>query len=266
MPDAAPYEVLTRFERFAFRVMRSWNGGPVAGLARLYQRYVLIPFVGSFVAKRITILGLDKVPREGAILLVANHRTFFDLFVLAWIFLRRGSFSHKVSFPVRANFFYEGPLGLMVCLGMSGGTMFPPFFRATEKKLFNRHSLGLLIEKMKEPGNLVGFHPEGTRSKTDDPYTLLPAQPGVGELAIKARPIVIPAFINGLSNSMWQELKNSLSGKPRVIAVYGEPIPFGELPEETRLSHHKRFADLCNDHIAALGQEEKTARAEGPAP
>mgnify|MGYP001480307136 CR=1 FL=1 len=37
-----------------------------------------------------------------------------------------------------------------------------------------------------QPGTVVGLHPEGTRGKGPDPYTFLPAQPGVGKLALVA--------------------------------------------------------------------------------
>jgi 1-acyl-sn-glycerol-3-phosphate acyltransferase len=113
---------------------------------------------------------------------------------------------------------------------------------------------------------MVGFHPEGTRNKTDDPYTLLPAQPGAGELALKARPAVVPAFILGLSNSPCAELKANFRRKRPVIAVFGEPIELPETTGETRLSHHKKCADLFNERIAALGAEERALRTSASPP
>src|SRR5438105_7319954 len=186
----APYEVLRPFERFAFRVMRWLNRSLIGSV---WQRWFVTPFVGFFIARRLQIHGLErlaKIPPGAPILMVANHRTFFDQFVLAWILINQAHLRRRVSFPVRANFFYEKPLGLLVCMSMSGGSMFPPFFRSSDKMPFNKHSLSLVIGQMKEGDWLVGFHPEGTRNKTDDPYTLLPAQPGVGEVALKARPVV----------------------------------------------------------------------------
>jgi 1-acyl-sn-glycerol-3-phosphate acyltransferase len=251
---------LGRFERFAFRVMRALNE---SRLAHLWQRWFLDPLFALFVSRRLEVRGLDRVPLDpqARILVVANHRTFFDLFVLGWILWKRGSFAQHVHFPVRATFFYEGPLGLLICMAMSGGSMFPPFFRAAEKKSFNKHALAVLIELLKRPGHLVGFHPEGTRNKSGDPYTLLPAQPGAGELALKARPVVVPAFINGLSNSVGTELRQGLFGGRKVVAVFGEPVDLSSFPAETRLAHHKKCADLLNERILALAAEEKALRA-----
>ena len=267
--ESLPFHVLRPFERFAFRAMRFVNEGAGAGLGRFWQRFFITPMVGIFVSRRIVVRGLERlaaIPDGAPILLVANHRTFFDLFILGWALIRYGGLRSRFSFPVRANFFYENPVGLLICLVMSGGTMFPPFFRASEKKAFNKHSLGILIGKMKQPGQLIGFHPEGTRSKTDDPYTLLPAQPGVGELALKARPVVVPAFITGLTNSAGDELKANLRRERPVYAVFGAPVELPRFEGETRLSHHKKCADLFAERIRALGQEEKELRLSAASP
>ena len=261
---AEPFEVLRPFERFAFRVMRSLNAGGTSRPAWIWQRYVLIPFVRLFVNRRVQVHGLERLrdlPKDCPLLLVSNHRTFFDQFVLCAQLMRVPALRRHLTFPVRGNFFYEHPLGLLVGIILSGGTMFPPFFRSAEKMPFNKASLALLIDKMKRPGQLVGFHPEGKRNQGDDPYTLLPAQPGVGEIALKARPMVVPAFINGLTNSAGGELRASFSAQPKVIAVFGAPVDLGDFPAETRLTHHKRCADRLNARIAELGAEERTLRA-----
>jgi 1-acyl-sn-glycerol-3-phosphate acyltransferase len=249
--------------------MRFINQGGGRRVFRFWQRWVVTPLVGLFIRGRLRVHGmerLDGVRPDVPILLVANHRTFFDLFILGWILIRHHRLGRQVSFPVRSNFFYETPLGLLMGVLFTGGSMFPPFFRSAEKKAMNRLSLGILLEKLQTPGQMVGFHPEGTRNKTDDPYAMLPAQPGAGELALKARPVVVPAFILGMTNSFWSELKANRRREPPVIAVFGSPIELPKLAGETRLSHHKRFADLINERIAALGAEERALRSGASQP
>ena len=268
MRDSA-FASLNRMERTAFRVMRFVNQGGGRRVFRVWQRWVITPLVGLFVYRRLRVYGmerLDAVRPEVPILLVANHRTFFDLFILGRILIRHHRLGRQVSFPVRSNFFYETPLGLLMGVLFTGGSMFPPFFRSADKKAMNRLSLGILLEKLRTPGQMVGFHPEGTRNKTDDPYTMLPAQPGAGELALKARPVVVPAFILGMTNSFWTELKANHRREPAVIAVFGAPVELPLAPGETRLSHHKRFADLINQRIAALGMEERALRSGASPP
>ena len=106
--------------------------------------------------------------------------------------------------------------------------------------------------------------PHGTDLSALD--TLLPAQPGVGELALKARPMVVPAFITGMTNSLWHELRANWRREPKVIAVFGEPIDLSPFPSETRLVHHKRCSDLFCARIYALMEEEKQLRRERSPP
>ncbi|MFL5309261.1 MAG: lysophospholipid acyltransferase family protein, partial [Myxococcales bacterium] len=149
------------------------------------------------------------------------------------------------------------------CLLLSGGSMFPPFFRKPRSKAFNRYSLSLVLEKLRRTRNLVGFHPEGTRNKGNDPYQLLPAQPGAGEVALKSRPVVVvPAFVTGLSNKLGHEIAANLRARDPIVAVFGEPIDLSAFPGATRLAHHKKCADLFRERISALMNEEKRARDE----
>jgi len=262
---APPFGALAPFERLAFRVMRWANVGGGAVLGSLWQRYFLEPIFGLIVRRRLVVRGLarlESIPPDASLLLVANHRTFFDLFVLGWILVRTWRKRWRTSFPVRANFFYENPLGLLICLTLSGGSMFPPFFRKPRSKAFNRYSLSLVVDRLRRRGNLVGFHPEGTRNKGPDPYQLLPAQPGAGEVALKSRPVVVPAFVTGLSNKLLREIVKNARGRDPVIAVYGEPIDISSFPGETRLAHHKKCSDLFRDRISVLMEEERKIRRE----
>jgi 1-acyl-sn-glycerol-3-phosphate acyltransferase len=264
-PAEPPLEVLSPFERLAFRVMRWANVGKGTRLGLWWQRWILEPLFALVIYRRLVIRGLerlDRIPRGAPVLLVANHRTFFDLFILGWILVRHWRKRWTPSFPVRANFFYENPAGLLICLLLSGGSMFPPFFRKPRSKSFNRYSLAIVLDKLRRPGNLIGFHPEGTRNKGGDPYQLLPAQPGAGEVALKARPVVVPAFINGLSNKLMHEVMANVRATDPIVAVFGEPIDLSAFPEETRLVHHKRCSDLFCARIYALMDEEKQVRRE----
>ncbi|MFL5451865.1 MAG: lysophospholipid acyltransferase family protein [Myxococcales bacterium] len=259
-----PFEVLRPFERFAFRLMRFFNVGRGVRASMAWQWVVLTWLFGMFVHRRIVVRGWDRlqsIPEKASIMMVTNHRTFFDQFIIGWLLFLSPRHHRKSSFPVRANFFYEHPAGLLITLLLSGGSMFPPFFRRPEAKAFNKYSLGILTDLLRQPGNLIGFHPEGTRNKGPDPYHLLPAQPGAGEVALKARPIIVPAFITGLTNDLLSELWANIRGKRPIVIVFGNPVDVSDWPAETRLSHAKKCADFLNGKIAALMEEEKAVRA-----
>ena len=262
---APPFDVLAPFERLAFRVMRWANVGAGAAIGARFQRWILEPIFGLLILRRLVVRGLDRlesIPSDASVLLVANHRTFFDLFVLGWILVQTWKKRWRTSFPVRANFFYENPAGLLICLLLSGGSMFPPFFRRPRSKAFNRYSLSLVVDRLRRKGSLVGFHPEGTRNKGGNPYELLPAQPGAGEVALKSRPVVVPAFVTGLSNDLLHEIRANLRAREPIIAVFGDPIDLSAFPGETRLTHHTKCADLFCSRISALMDEERRIRSE----
>ena len=262
-----PLSTLTWFSRFAFRVVDGCQRGPAYWVFSRWQRFVLEPLIWLLLLRRrLRLHGLERiagVPGDAPVLALANHRSFFDLFVVGWVLLNRTGARRRIVFPVRANFFYENPLGLFINLLLSGGAMFPPFFRSEKQRGFNDWALALLQERLRTPGNLVGFHPEGTRSQDPDPYTLLPAKPGAGVLALKSRPgvTVVPAFVHGLSNRLFSEMWKNLLGRDPIYVVFGAPADLSAWPAETRLKHHKRCADALLAGIAALGQEERALRA-----
>ena len=93
-------------------------------------------------------------------------------------------------------------------------------------------------------GNVIGFHPEGTRNKSDDPYTFLRAQPGIGKLIMDARPQVIPVFIAGLCNSLPKQVARNWN-REDVIRIYFGP--------KMDLSDHLNRPD--RDRIRLRGSE-----------
>jgi 1-acyl-sn-glycerol-3-phosphate acyltransferase len=212
-------------------------------------------------------LGLERLRGlkfDDTILLVSNHRSFFDLYMLTLLLHRHTTLRQPVLCPVRADFFYQSWGGVVVNLLIGGGRMFPPFFREQSKQEFNKWALARVVEEMRKGRVLVGFHPEGTRNKNQDPYTPLPAQPGVGKLVMESWPIIVPAFIQGLSNDIIADVRGNFFGTKRVVAVFGEPIdltPFRGYGN--RLSSHKRIADALLKRIYELGAEERAYRQAG---
>ena len=261
--DEAPLELLQPFERTAFRAMdflhrralpltEWWLRTVGAGWMTVGSRNMMHP---------IGLERLEGLRYDDGIVLVSNHRSFFDLYMLMLLLHRHTPLRQPVMCPVRADFFYQRAAGVVVNLLIGGGRMFPPFFREPQKADFNKWALERVVHELKKGTVMVGFHPEGTRNK-GDAYTPLPAQPGVGKLVMETWPIVVPAFINGLSNDIVADIRGNFDGSKRVVAVFGEPIdltPFKKLGN--RLSSHKRIADALLKRIYELGDEERKYRA-----
>jgi 1-acyl-sn-glycerol-3-phosphate acyltransferase len=167
-------------------------------------------------------------------------------------------------FPVRSTFFYEGPAGVFVNAVMAAMSMYPPVMRDGPKRAFNQYGVDAIAEVLGERGTIVGFHPEGTRGKGDDPYKLLPANIGTGSIIHKARPIVLPIFTLGLINNFPKQIKSNFDGTGEPITmVFGEPLDlerFYDMP--ARLRTYKSISDDVHAAIAALAEEERALRIE----
>lgn len=266
---------LSRTERFAYRaadfVARYLK--PLTGLWNLsFTTIVAILCVGRRI-KAVNLEHLEGIGRRDRVLLVANHRSFFDFFVITKVTTWKAKLPHRrMFFPVRANFFYETVPGILVNGVMSGMSMFPPIMRDRSKAAFNRYALERCVEELTIPGTLVGVHPEGTRGKGSDPYALLPAKAGIGKVALGLDEdvTIIPVFVNGVTNAIFAEFVRNwfapIEANP-INVIFGEPIDLSDLrggtAEGDDRTVHKQAAQRCLDAIAALGEVDRAMREGG---
>jgi 1-acyl-sn-glycerol-3-phosphate acyltransferase len=203
---------------------------------------------------------IGQLRRDKSYIVVSNHRSFFDMYVITAYLVKRG-LQHRILFPVRSNFFYDSAAGIFVNAVMSFFAMYPPVFRDRALAHLNVASLDETIRLLRLGGFFIGLHPEGTRN-TGDPYTLLPARSGVGRIIHQARMPVLPVFINGLGNDLKKQvLGNFTRTGDRVNVVFGEPVDFGGLldqPPSPRV--FKAVSERSMEVVAALGQEERRIR------
>jgi 1-acyl-sn-glycerol-3-phosphate acyltransferase len=269
MAEDAP---LTRVEKLALRFAEFANQDSRGKwLQTRFLRGFSYVWVRAALANRMFVENLDEMcalrPATG-VLLVSNHRSFFDQYaMLLACYMGPVPWSKSLQFPVRSNFFYDQPLGIAVNALVAGGAMYPPIYRQAERRQMNDAALDTMVEILQHPGNVLGMHPEGTRGKGDDPYTFLPAQPGVGKLALVGKPVVIPVFTLGLGNNIAQDIKwNFQPGARRehaVITVFGGPVDYADLmAEKPRPTLYKKTADRFMAAIKKLGEREKELRAE----
>jgi 1-acyl-sn-glycerol-3-phosphate acyltransferase len=269
-PTPAELAVLSRVERATFAIADVMaRVPPAAGHANDVFMSGLIGVCGG---RRVDVEGVHHiapVPKTHSILLVANHRSFFDLYVtMAVLRWHAGFRGRRALFPVRSTFFYDHALGPVVNLVMSGMRMFPPMMREREKAAFNRYSLDRCVAELDVPGTIVGLHPEGMRNKGPDPYALLPAQPGVGRVALGARHArVFPVFVLGMSNSVGREfvLNWTAPSLHRIRVDFGPEIDLADLRAgPSRAATQLRAAKRCRDAILALAARDQSLH--GPAP
>jgi 1-acyl-sn-glycerol-3-phosphate acyltransferase len=267
-PDlvAAGEKRLGGLERAIIRFVRgTFRRGIVDLVVRKLQRAIGSTWIHHFTKHLRHVYGEERLPvleRGQSYILVSNHRSFFDLYVVFGHLVRKG-LPHRIVFPVRSAFFYTTPLGLFVNGVMSFFAMYPPIFRDRRKLALNPTSLDELAWLLRRGGMFAGLHPEGMRKRDDDPYTFLPAQRGVGRVIHQARVPVIPVFINGLINDLPRQILSNFDGTGRrIVVVFGEPIDFSDLYEKPSSQRvHQAIATRTLDAIAKLGDEERSHRA-----
>ncbi len=238
LPRFDPAE-LRGIERLTVPMLTSWNRSPLAKrLVYGFVRYVSHPWIQAAIGNRLVESGVDRVeglrPPKG-VLLVANHRTFWDMYVATSVLETHTDFIRSLYFPVRARFFYDHPLGVVVNGAVSGGSMWPPMFDGFGRQQMNLTGLQQCAHVLAEPGSLVGIHPEGTRSKQADPLDFLKARGGIGRVLQACDPdvVVLPYFLAGLTNDFVTEVRRNFRregerGLPITLA-WGEPVRVGDL-------------------------------------
>lgn len=265
VPTDEEISVLDPLERAGFRLTHRMNLGAWKRFWTFCQRHLGSLWIKICTYNLMNVFGIEHVQNSDVsrpLLLVANHRSFFDMYTVSSVIFRQTTRPIKLFFPVRAKFFYDSPLGWFVNLVMGWWAMYPPFFREdreVRKRDFDKYSVRRLIQLASEgEAHLIGFHPEGKRNLNDDPYELLPAQPGIGKVIYAAQPQVIPVFIAGLGNDLPKQVLGNWTGGEKVRIWFGEPVDLSEFyAKSDRIRTHKEIADHLMIKIAELGEKDR---------
>jgi 1-acyl-sn-glycerol-3-phosphate acyltransferase len=155
---------------------------------------------------RMRVSGAEHVPKEGAAILTANHKSFWDSFFLGICTRRHLRFMAKTEL-------IQGRYGsLLVRLGA-----FP-----VKRGEADADALETAREVLRQ-GGLLALFPEGTRVR--DPDELGDPKRGAGRLALESGAPLVPAAISGS-----EDLFAGGMPKPKRVQVsFAEPIPVAEV-------------------------------------
>jgi len=113
-------------------------------------------------------------------------------------------------------------------------------------------------------GNVIGFHPEGTRNRSDDPYSYLRPQPGVGKLIKEAKPQVVPIFITGLGNNLPRQVLGNWFGGEKVRIHFGKQLDLSEfIARKDHVRTYKEIGEFVMSRIADLGEADRELYSNG---
>ena len=266
-PTLEELAVLSQFERFAFRVTHRMNRGAWKRFWTWCQSVFGAGWIHIATYNLMRVYGLENieaVDHDRPILLVANHRSFFDFFTVSSVLFYRTRFRKQLFFPVRGRFFYQSPAGMFVNLIMGWWSMYPPFFTGGDKPLpekreFDKYSFRRLSEICHEgAGNVIGFHPEGTRNKNTDPYSYLRPQPGLGKLIKASDAQVVPIFIAGLGNKLAKQVLGNWFGGEPIRIHFGKQLDLAEyIAKKDHVRTYKEIGDFVMSKIAELGEADR---------
>jgi len=265
VPTKDQIHLISPTERAGFALAHRMNLGAWKRLMTFCQRHIGSLWIYLATYNLMNVFGIENFQdsdHSRPVVLVANHRSFFDMYTVSSVIFRRTTRPVKLFFPVRAKFFYDSPVGWFVNFVMGWFSMYPPFFREAgeaRKREFDKYSLERLIQLCSEPSpNVIGFHPEGKRNLTGGPYEFLPAQPGIGKILYASKPQVIPVFIAGLGNDLPKQIMGNWRGGDKVRIWFGEQIDLDEFyAKADRLRTHKELADHLMASIAALAEQDR---------
>jgi 1-acyl-sn-glycerol-3-phosphate acyltransferase len=264
-PEENEIAVLGGVERAGFSLAHRMNQGRAKRFMTFCQRHIGSLWIYLATYNLMNVFGIENVENSDPavpLVLVANHRSFFDMYTVSSVIFRRTRRPLSLYFPVRAKFFYDSPVGWFVNFVMGWFSMYPPFFREAreaKKREFDKYSMRRLTQLCSEGyAHVIGFHPEGKRNLEGGPYDMLPAQPGIGKVIYTARPAVIPVFIAGLGNDLPKQILGNWTGGEKVRIWFGEEIDLTEFYEHgDRIRTHKEISDFLMTKIAELGEKDR---------
>ncbi|MCG3112536.1 MAG: 1-acyl-sn-glycerol-3-phosphate acyltransferase [Candidatus Manganitrophus sp. SB1] len=185
---------------------------------------------------RIRVIGESYVPREGGVIVAANHNSYFDIPLLGCVLSRRAD-------NIAKSELFRNRL-LAALFRTLGGF---PVRRGT----IDRQAIGEAVRRLKA-GHLLAMYPEGTRSKDG---RLQSPKPGIGMMVALSGVKVIPAYIDGTA---------PVRPFRRVTVVFGKPIDFkGQIQEIERVEKEGinpkiLYATISQEIMSEIAALERT--------
>ncbi|HKW86145.1 MAG TPA: lysophospholipid acyltransferase family protein [Nitrospiraceae bacterium] len=191
-------------------------------------------------------VGREHVPRQGGVLVAANHASYLDIPLLGCGIPRR------VAFLGRQDLF-PGFRWLFRWLG----------WIPIRLDRLDREGFGKAIRLIRS-GRVVAIYPEGRRT-TDG--RLQPGRQGIGIIVAETGCLVIPAYISGTREAL--PVGASWIRCHPVQVTYGEPIDFTtDTPRYSGKEFYRHVSRTVMAKIAELGRvtppAEPLERAERP--
>jgi 1-acyl-sn-glycerol-3-phosphate acyltransferase len=208
--------------------------------------YTLAKTVVPLIVKawvKLDAQGLDRIPREGPLIVAANHLSYFDPLCLGTYLNETG---REVRFLAKAELF-RGPLGWI----LSGAKQIP----VSRETRDAAKALDAALEALAD-GAMVVFYPEGTTTSNVD-FSPGPAKHGVTRLAALSGAPVLPVGMWGPQLLFAQGRIGPFRRGVRVVVRAGTPMTIKVPPDAGREAFRAETARIMTA-IGGLIEEAKT--------
>ena len=203
-------------------------------LLNIYRRGVMLLdwFIIRFYIRKFQVVGRERVPPEGPLIVVSNHLNNLDPLMIA------AALPRHPSFMMKKEMLWWPILGI-------GARLFGSF--TVDREGGDLKAIRTATEWVRRGDALVMF-PEGRRSRTGG---ITPPHPGTGLLALRTEATILPVAIIGTETTPWPWFIFMPLAIKRVHITIGEPF---RLPSVRRINSETatEATDTIMRHIAAL--------------
>jgi 1-acyl-sn-glycerol-3-phosphate acyltransferase len=183
---------------------------------------------------RVVVIGREKLPRSGAVILAANHLFFEDSIVMGLTNRR------QITFLAKSDYFKANSIwGFLVKVGfLLIGQI------KTDRSGDGRGQIAMAdAVVVLEHGKVIGWHFEGTRSRDGRLYK---AHTGFAVVAQRTKATIQPTAL------VYPDLAN----RRHIEVHYGDLIPYSQYKD---LKPHQ-IAELVTKRVQAMSGQERAER------
>lgn len=241
---------------FSSDAYRAEHRGPLFNRLAPYLSYLwtnVTAFVGFllfFVLNRTTVIGRSRVPQEPNTLLLANHQSMIDSWLVGIAAFYPQSWWKPWLVPwnpaAEENFFSHPLMALLSDL-----------WRAIPIREGRRDIKALYrMTRALDDGVMILF-PEGTRSRDG---SVGAGRPGAGLVTLGTHPTVVPVSIDGMRDVLPIGSRFPRFGQ-RIFVYFGEPVSYDDLLDRPR--SRETAQELVDRVVERLRRQLATVRRIG---
>ena len=197
-------------------------------ISSLRMVQAIFKFILWITGAKVTVIGEENVPKDQAVLYVANHRSYFDILL---------TYSRC---PIRTGYVAKKEMEKIPLLSTWMKNLYCLFLDRDNM----REGLKTILQAIDyvKNGISICIFPEGTRNNGEE-LSMLPFRDGALKIAEKTGCALIPISMNNTADIF--EAHFPRVKKVHVVIEYGKPIYPKELDKETR----KHLGIYCHDLI-----------------